>query len=65
VGQIDKLLTRDGPIGATELRLCLRSGDETKSDRNGGKHAQTGTSEPRVTHHFSPQRSEQKLKVNR
>jgi hypothetical protein len=47
------------------LRLCLRSGDETKSDRNGGKHAQTGTSEPRVTHHFSPQRSEQKLKVNR
>ena len=30
--------TRDDPIGATELRLCPRSGDETKSDRSSRKH---------------------------
>src|SRR4029079_10007466 len=46
VGQIDELLTRDDPIGATELRLCLHCGDETESDRSSRKHAQTGTSEP-------------------
>jgi hypothetical protein len=59
VGQVDKLFARDDTKGATELRLCLRSRDKTKSDHRGRKHAQTTTGEPGMNSFFPPQRSEQ------
>jgi hypothetical protein len=61
VGQVDKLFARDDTKGATELRLCLRSRDKTKSDHRGRKHAQTTTGEPGMNSFFPPQAQRAKL----
>ena len=64
VGQIDKFFTRDDPIRAPKLCLCLRGRDKTISDRGSRKHAQTTTGEPRMTHPSLRRHSEQKLTIN-
>ncbi len=56
VGQIDKLLTRDDPIGATKLRLCLRSArqDQIRSQQPQAR-SDSAPARPRADSSFPPQ----------